>query len=176
MTPTVPVMLITGPVGVGKTTVASEVSELLDAAGVAHGLVDVDALRWCYPRHPGDRFRIGLAMKNLAAVWGNFREYGAERLVLADVVESREELQRYREAIPGAEILVVRLRASPETLAARLRVRELGMALDRHLRRASELADLMECNRVEDILVDTDGKGAPECARVILSFSEWERS
>ncbi len=37
---TVPVLLITGPSVVGKTTVASEVSERLDQAQVAHAFVD----------------------------------------------------------------------------------------------------------------------------------------
>ena len=59
------VLLVTGPVGVGKSSVASEVSELLDQAGVAHALVDVDSLRWCYPRRSSDPFRIELAMNNL---------------------------------------------------------------------------------------------------------------
>jgi adenylylsulfate kinase-like enzyme len=33
----------------GKTSVAFEVSERLDAAEVAHALVDADTLRCCYP-------------------------------------------------------------------------------------------------------------------------------
>ncbi len=110
----VPVLLITGPSGVGKTVVATEASELLDRARVAHALVDIDSLRWCYPRPPHDRFRVGLAMRNLAAVWANFRAAGATRLVLADVLESRDHLERYRAAIPGADIVVVRsFRSNP---------------------------------------------------------------
>src|SRR5579883_1981374 len=85
----VPTLAITGPVGVGKTSVGSEVSELLEEAGVAHAFVDIDALRWCYPGTPGDRFRVALAMRNLAAIWPNFRAAGAERLILAEVLEER---------------------------------------------------------------------------------------
>ncbi len=166
---------ITGPPGVGKTTVASEVSELLDEAGVAHAFVDIDSLRWCYPRPAHDRFRVQFAMKNLAAVWANFQEAGAACLVLADVVESRDELERYRAAVPGAVITVVRLQASAPALAERLGRREVGSALERHLRRAAELADLMQRRQVEDALIDTEGKSISDVARETLLRANWPK-
>jgi adenylylsulfate kinase-like enzyme len=41
MTASVPVLLVTGPVGVGKSTVAAEGARLLRQAGVPHALVDL---------------------------------------------------------------------------------------------------------------------------------------
>jgi adenylylsulfate kinase-like enzyme len=41
MTASVPVLLVTGPVGVGKSTVAAEAARLLRQAGVPHALVDL---------------------------------------------------------------------------------------------------------------------------------------
>ena len=41
----IPVLLVTTPVGLGKTTVALEASDVLEATGVAHAVIDVDA-RW----------------------------------------------------------------------------------------------------------------------------------
>ena len=38
----VPVLLITGPVGVGKSAVASEVSERLDQISIPRALVDIE--------------------------------------------------------------------------------------------------------------------------------------
>ncbi len=52
------VLLVTGPVGVGKTTVALEASDLLEAAGVPHAVIDVDALSWCYPTPVNDPLTI----------------------------------------------------------------------------------------------------------------------
>jgi len=169
----VPVLVVTGPPGVGKTTVAAEVSEQLDEAGVAHAFVDVDSLRWCYPRPAHDRFRIGLAMQNLAAVWVNFQAAGATSLILADGVESREQLARYQAAVPGAEALVVRLHTPQAALAERLRQREVGSGLERHLRRAAEVAEVMERNRVEDVLVENDGRPVAAIAREVLLRSGW---
>ncbi len=173
MQTSVPVLIITGPVGVGKTTVASMVSELLEQAELAHACIDIDALRWHYPRLPGDPFSSQLAMKNLAAIWINFQEYGATHLVVADVIETRDELDRYRAAIPGAEIFVVRLRASLEMLAQRVRRREIGSGLEWHLARAPVLAAIMERNKVENLLVETDGKAVIEIAKEILAV--WSR-
>jgi HSP20 family molecular chaperone IbpA len=169
----VPVLVVTGPVGVGKTSVASELSELLDQAGVAHALVDVDSLRWCYPRRPDDPFRVKLAMKNLAAIWLNFQAAGADRLVLVDVIESRAELSRIAAAVPGADVRVVRLRATAETLTARVRQRELGLGRDRHLRRMAELARRMDSGAVEEILVETDGRSVSAIANEIVNRIGW---
>jgi adenylylsulfate kinase-like enzyme len=161
------VLLITGPVGVGKTTVAFEVSELLEAEGIPHAVVDMDGLTWCFPRPPQDRLR------NLAAVWANYRAAGASRLVLARVIETRSQLDAYRAAVPSATIVVVRLKAPLAVLAARIRQREVGSGLARHLSRAAELAELMERERVEDYLVETAGRAVAEIAQEILNRSQW---
>ena len=173
MAETIPVLLITGPPGVGKTSVAIEISELLDHARVAHALVDLDSLRWCYPRPAHDPFRVELALKNLAAVWSNFQAAGATRLILADVLEAREELEGFRIAIPNGTFFVVRLQASVVTLAERLRGREIGSGLERMLSRTVELAGQMEESRVEDLLVNTEGKSVTAVAREVLARSGW---
>jgi gluconate kinase len=169
----VPVLLITGPVGVGKTTIASEVSERLDQLGIPHALVDVDSLRWCYPRPPADRFRIQLAMRNLSLIWPNFVATGARRLVLVDVVESTADLHRIVAAVPGADIRLVRLRARLETLQARVQQREQGLGRDRMLRRALELATQMDGHPIEDVLVETDNRPISDIVEEILEWSGW---
>jgi len=82
----VPTLLITGPIGAGKTAVAGEVSRLLERNGAAHAMVDVDALGQSFPRPANDRFHHRLALRNLAAVWSNCRKAGARRLILARAV------------------------------------------------------------------------------------------
>jgi adenylylsulfate kinase len=173
MTNTIPVLLITGPVGVGKTAVGTGVSGLLERAAVPHAFVDMDHLRWCPPAPPGDRFNVALGLRNLAAVAANYRAAGAACLVLADVLEARADLALYEAAVPGATIRVVRLRAAVETLTGRVRQRETGDSLDWHLHRTVELAAQMERDRVEDLVVETDGRSVAEVAQVVLDHCGW---
>lgn len=170
----VPVLIVTGPVGVGKTAVAAALSDLLEDAGVPHAMVDADQLRWCYPAPPDDQFRVALGLRNVAAVWANYRAEGARRLVLADVVEQRSNVYGYQDVIPGAEIIVVRLRASLSTIQGRLRGRETGASLEWHLHRAAELTEIMERNQVGDLLIETDGKPVSAIAREALARLGWD--
>ncbi len=98
---------------------------------------------------------------------------GAKRLVLADVIETRDHLEHYRKAIPGVDILVVRLHATLPTLTKHVQQREIGSALTRHLQRATELTAIMERNHVEDVLVDIERKTVTTIAREILTRSNW---
>ena len=173
---TVPVLVVTGPVGVGKTSVALALSSVLGEMGVAHAVADMDWLRWCYPHPRDDPFHIELGLRNLAAVWGNYRAAGARRLVLADVVETRATLDTYRAAIPGANILVVRLTAALTTIIHRLEERESGASLIWHSQRAAELLAQMEERRLEDILVQTEERTVMEVAREILDRAGWATS
>ncbi len=170
----VPVLLITGPVGVGKSSVLSEMEDLLQAAGVRFAAVELDALSYCHPPAPDDdRVRSKLTFRNLAALWRNFRAAGAERLIVSRVLEARREVASYRKAVPGADITVVRLRASVPTLRKRIARREIGLGRTWHTRRAAELARIMDRERVEDVLVDTDGRTVNTIAREILNRVGW---
>ena len=120
--------------------------------------MDVDSLRWCYPRQPADPFRVQLALRNLSLIWPNFAAAGARRLVLVDVVESTADLHRIVAAVPGADIRLVRLRARLQTLQARVQQREQGLGRDRMLRRALELATQLDAHPIEDVLVETDNR------------------
>lgn len=88
----VPTLLITGPVGVGKTAVATEAGHLLGDAGFPHAVVDLDQLAEYRPRAVDDRFGTRIGLANREAVWKNYAAAGAQRLIIASVIESRAEL------------------------------------------------------------------------------------
>jgi ribosomal protein S18 acetylase RimI-like enzyme/broad-specificity NMP kinase len=162
--------------GAGKSTVADAVSDLLRAADVAHGVVDLDAFTGCYPAPPDDPYRSRVALQNLGAVWRNFQAAGARFLVVARVVESRSGLDAYRAAVPGAELTVVRLRASPELLAERIRRRGSDRDLVKAADRARELAGIMDGAAVEDILIEVADRAPADLAQDILDRLGWLRA
>ncbi len=173
MVVTVPTLIITGPVGVGKTSVANELSNLLEELTVPHVCVDMDALRSAYPPPPNDRFNLALGYKNLSAVWENCRLTGATHLVLADVIESSEQRSEYQDAVPGAAVLIARLRASASTLTARVGKRELGHGYTWHAARAIELAAQMDRDQLEDFVVETEQRTVTEIAQAIVDRIGW---
>jgi hypothetical protein len=169
----IPVLVLTGPVGVGKSTVAEEISDILRARRIAHALVDMDYLRRCYPRPEGDPHHTALGLRNLAAVWANYKEAGAERLIIVDIVETRLSIAGYRSAVPGADILVVRLNASLPAIHRRLEGRDTGESLRWHLHRAGELLRHWQEQPVEDLLIETEGKEVGDVAREVLARTGW---
>ena len=163
----VPLLLISGPVGVGKTSVGFEVSDLLCEQGVAHTFIDWDQLRYTYPRPVGDRFGDQLGMKNLRDVWRNAVAAGSRNLIIASVIETWADVEDIRQVVPGADVVVCQLQARVETLAVRVRQREKGKGLDWHLRRSAELAEILAGEAVPvDFKMWTDEMGVCEIAKV----------
>jgi hypothetical protein len=175
MSDPIPVLVITGPVGVGKSTVSLAVSDVLSDLGRPHGVVELDCLRHCYPSPAGDRFHMALGLRNLAAVAANYRAVGAQRLILVDIVETRGQIEDYRSAVPGAEVSVVGLRGRLATIRSRLAGRESGANLAWHQARAAELIGQWEASPVEDFLVETDDRTPLEVAREVLAVCGWIR-
>ncbi len=140
----VPLLLVTGPVGVGKTTVASALADALVDEGLPTAFVDGDALTEVHPSSPGDPFGEGVLLANLESAWGVYRAAGARCLVLAQVVESESALHQLEAVIPGASLSVIRLDAPLSVLHHRLAARGEGEADGWHWARAQELQALYD--------------------------------
>ena len=65
----VPVLLLTGTVGVGKTTIALEINDVLAEMQLPKAAIDLDALAAQWP--PSSLWNADLAFENLAALWPN---------------------------------------------------------------------------------------------------------
>ncbi len=161
-------IVITGPVGSGKTTTARRLSDLLRERDLSHALVDVDEVRAFHPVAADDHFNHRIAMKNIAAMSQTFAEAGARWLIFADVIEHDGHRQAYARAIPNARIVVVRLNVDFPALEKRLRQRETPERVEWYLKRAPELQDLMERNGVGDIVIDIDNHTPHDVAEEIL--------
>lgn len=149
----VPTLLITGTVGVGKSTVAAEINDVLADLKIPNAAVDLDALVWQWPSTSS--WNSDLMFENLASLWPNYQAHGVTRLILARVLEDRAELVRYRAAVPGAEITVCRLIAPEAVRLRRLHGRmPPGPSRDWHLGRTVELERSLDRLACEDFAVE----------------------
>lgn len=163
------VLVITGPVGAGKSTIAAALSDILAAQDIPHGMIDVDYVRRCYPAPPNDRFHAALGRRNTAAVAANYRAAGARVIILADVVEHQEQRSEYEIAIPNAAVRIVRLRVPMDLIAERLRMRQRGSgeSLEWHLKRAPELEAIMSEREIGDLVIDVERRSPQEVSTEI---------
>jgi len=162
-------LIITGPVGVGKSKVSEAVSEILSQKEIPNAVIDMDYLRCVYPSAVNDRFNTNLGYKNLTMMWPNYEEMGIRNLIIPNVVESKKEIDRFKESIPNAEITVIRLNAEVLTMHKRLENREIGDSLIWHKKRAVELKKQFEQKKLEDLVIETENKSINEVAVEVLS-------
>jgi gluconate kinase len=153
--------------------VADEIAVLLHEQSLSYALIDLDWLCQTYPAPIDDPYREEFMLKNLAAIWPNYRAEGVRYLVLARVIEDRDHLDRYREAIPEADIQVVRVVAPPEVIQERLRNREIGSFYERSWRRSQELSSILEGAAAEDFTVTNDERPVRDVAREVLTRLDW---
>lgn len=174
-------LLITGPAGVGKSTLSWEMSAQLAAAEVAHAAIETDELDRVFPRPDKDELdriqpgTIDVSSINLAAIWSTYRALGHTRLILSGVMMHLDFDKRWIvSAIPEARITVVRLLAAEPTLLERLAQREIGSGADEQIQRSLRQARRMASEDAEGIIVlPTDGKGPAELARIVLRKTGW---
>ncbi|MEN2737465.1 AAA family ATPase [Microbacterium sp. X-17] len=155
-------VFLNGTVGVGKTSVADAISE---REACPHAVVDLDGIRRFRPAAAGDPFNLELQLANLTALVANFGAAGAQLVVVAGVIESREDAERFRRAV-GGRATFVRLTADAAVIERRLRARHAndpdGLAW--HLARAAELTAILDSAGIEGDVVDTSADDAQAVA------------
>ncbi|QWF78808.1 adenylyl-sulfate kinase [Amycolatopsis sp. CA-230715] len=175
---TVDVLWVTGPTGVGKSSVGWAVFAGIAGAGTTVAYADLDQLGFARPES-GHR----LKARNLAALWRTFRAEGAEYLVLVGDVDDPADLDRYVRAVPGGNFTVCRLRAGAAELTERILARGrgegpplpgddlVGVPEDELRSRAREIS--LADDKVAapaDLVVDTDGRTVEEIAVPLRSL------
>jgi hypothetical protein len=155
---------------------AKEIGEQLFHAAVPHAVIDLDELARLRPAEPTGGFYGDLVARNLSAVWPNYRALGVERLVLARIIENREEVEGYRAAIPGAVLTICRVSAPDDVLVTRLQHREPGTIQTFLTDVAPQLDARIARLGVEDFTV-TNGpnQNISVLAHAVLEQLDWPR-
>src|SRR6478735_7976519 len=109
-------LVIGGRSGVGKSTAAFALHALLRADDVSHAVIEGDALDLAWPRPWEHR----LSMRNLAAVWANYRDLGYRRLVYTNTVAVLEADELAAAMGGSPRVTCVLLTASDAVADARL--------------------------------------------------------
>jgi thymidylate kinase len=163
---------ITGAIGAGKTAVAEAVSELLHSNRARHALIDVDWLGQVYPPPDSHHF-LDLAFRNLAVIAPNFISAGARYFVIALTMTSQDELTELRRALPQVSLTVCRIDASPQTIAERIRRRELGSLRDDFLSRTDAVGLEIAEAGINHFVISNDDRPIIKVAQELLERLSW---
>jgi adenylylsulfate kinase len=112
-------VLIIGAYGTGKSSVAAEMAELLEADDVPYAAIDLDWLAWANIEDAHGEAGERLMLANLAPMIGNYLAAGLTRFILAGLLTSGDERDRLRETL-GMPLRVVRLTLPIEEIERRL--------------------------------------------------------
>jgi hypothetical protein len=163
-------VLITGVYGAGKTTLAIELVDTLDATGVPVAAIDLDWLGWygapvAWDEHEDPR----LTIAHLGAMATSYFGVGVRRLVLAGTMPETA-LERIQAAV-GVRLRIVRLEVSEEVIRRRLGGDPNGSRAD-DLERAIESLRSGVADGPAEIAVDGD-RPVVELAADVLARLGW---
>ena len=165
-------VFLNGTVGSGKTTVASAISAM---ETTPHAVIDLDAIRQFSPSSDRDPFNHELELENLASLAANFRRAGAQRFVLAGVIEDSNEVDRYVDALRSEGMFLFRLTATPDVLNARLVQRHTNdpIELAWHLSHVGQLTQILDTASIDMVSLDTSVRSPEELAAIIRREIGW---
>jgi hypothetical protein len=159
-------VLITGVFGSGKSSVAAEITYLLEQRDQRYALLDLDYLGWVGDHAMGYQ----MMLRNLAAVAPNYRDAGIGVFVVAYFVRDLAALHSVRGAL-GVPLRVVRLSVPLPAIEQRL-ANDVTSGRRDDLRDAAASIAAGEGFGVEDIVVRND-RAVGTVAREVMSWLGW---
>ena len=155
------VLVISGAMGAGKSTVMEAVGDLLIERDVPSSMIDLDFLGQVWPPPPDDPVLNGLIVENIAAIWPLFRKRGVRVFVMARLIRSAAIWESYKRSIPEADWTLVRVTAPREVIEGRLAKRhELDISprvFERHRQWSVEVTKDLDKRQIEDFTVVNEG-------------------
>jgi energy-coupling factor transporter ATP-binding protein EcfA2 len=161
-------LLIIGPYGSGKSTVATEIADVLERADRAYALLDLDYLMWANPPGHDEHEDPRLLLVNLASVTRTYREAGIEWFVLAGYVDGQPLLEGIRQTM-SMSLDVVRLAVPWHEIERRFATSVTSGRFE-DLQRAAEQWAIYDT--IGDLVVSND-RPPTETATEILERIAW---
>lgn len=163
-------IFLTGSYGVGKSSALEHLGDLFAAEGHAFSLFDVDWFHRSWPTSPEDARNVLVEAENLRDVWANYRRVGSRTPIIAGVIESHSDLQRYQDVF-RRPLRVVQLVASLKVAERRLRARydpARRPALDWHLADYERLTRHLADSPWVELTLNTDECSSAEVAAAVF--------
>jgi hypothetical protein len=182
------VALITGPAGVGKSTIGFRFYMKCLNAGLTAGYVDLSQIGFLQPAAADDPGNQRLKARNLAAIWRNYQTAGATHLVATGTIASQADLRPYAGELPGTDVALIRLRAGSDELRLRIMSRGAGGSWpepgDRLRGQSAEFltgvadqavqaAEAIDRSDVGGVAIDTTSLSPDESADIIRNAIGW---
>ena len=164
-------LIITGTMGAGKTSVLAEASDILALRHIAHAAIDLDALGLAYLPAASDTEEV--MYSNLECLCANYAARGVKRLMIARAMEDRAELALSLDIVSATNTVVCRLVAGIEVMEQRVRLRESGVSQSNYVARVSELNAVLDRAQLEDFTVTCENRSITDVAREILIKAGW---
>jgi ribose 1,5-bisphosphokinase PhnN len=168
-------LLITGTMGAGKTSVLGEASDILTLENIVHAAIDLDAFGLAH-LSSADASNDVVMYRNLQAVCKNYAALGVRRFLVARAMEDRTMLEACRRAVSAKNTVVCRLTASTETMRQRVKMRESGVLHEQFIARVEKLNSILDRALLEDFTLASEDRSVNQIAREMLLKAGWIQS
>ena len=161
-------LILQGPPGVGKSTIAKAIAVQLRNAQLPHAIIELDDLARIYPRE-----HLHIMYDNLAVMWPNYEKLGNIKIILPTYLQ-KGELEIVRQAAPAEHLTLCEIIAPQDEIHDRIKMRDADpIAQERLLR----FVDGYSENRADDNQVSfkviNHNRKPERVAREIRENLEW---
>lgn len=168
------VLFISGRSGVGKSTAALALHELLIEHDVQHTVVEGDYLDLAHPAPHLAFPDANLAERNLAAMWAAYRSFGYHRLIYTNTAAVLTLSSLVTAMGDNPLVTAVLLRSSDEHTRPRLERRNHGAIDAALLEHSATMASRLDEEAPASVhRIDTDQLDPSQVAAQLLSLTEW---
>ncbi len=168
MTNKIDLLILHGPPGAGKSSIAKTIAAELRSAKIMHTIIELDDLAKIYPRT-----LLHIMYENLAAIWPNYEKLGEIKVIIPTYLQ-KGEYEIVRQATPAKRQTLCEITVPQEELISRINQRENDEAVQKRL---AHFVNGYQENRAEDKYVDmrvaNDNRDLQTIAKEIINKLGW---